>query len=228
MAIPLNVNIKRFFITAVAGITGLLIVLGVLLISGRLLQAIPLTGIGEYVVAAEKIEGTEFKMFPQIEMTKNLISTTNTSIELGHATIEGLMLKKNLNVSDVFDSYGVSNIDIVATSTIEITGKNLKLNVYDVKVKYPQFIDLQVQEKSSDMTERKLKQKVLGINIDNPLVANKLLTDENPQAVLKELDLTSVDLLLKDAELTTQYLSAKNILINPLGLRVKLENNLKD
>ncbi|MFA8438423.1 hypothetical protein [Pueribacillus sp. YX66] len=228
MAIPLNVNIKRFLITAVAGITGLLIVLGVLLISGRLLQAIPLTGIGEYVVAAEKIEGTEFKMFPQIEMTKNLISTTNTSIELGHATIEGLMLKKNLNVSDVFDSYGVSNIDIVATSTIEITGKNLKLNVYDVKVKYPQFIDLQVQEKSSDMTERKLKQKVLGINIDNPLVANKLLTDENPQAVLKELDLTSVDLLLKDAELTTQYLSAKNILINPLGLRVKLENNLKD
>lgn len=191
---PLNINVNRFWKSAGTGIVGLIALLLTLLVTGALLRVFPITGIGEYVVAAEKIEGTHFILFPELHPQDNEESLPIAVVKLGHATIDGLILKKNVDLNAVLDLYGISNIDIIATSSKGVRGGDLNL-------------------------------KVTGLHVEDPQLDNLQVAEDNPDDSLREIDLTASELVLRNAEIYTHFMNARDIEINPLGLKVKVMNN---
>lgn len=187
---PLNINVKRCLKVSSFGTLGLILLLLILLFTGALLAAFPLTGIGEYVVAAEKIEGKEFKLIP--ELSKN--STTVGYIQLKEAKIDDLFLSKNVNLSGVLITYGVSDIDIIVAIKKKINGTDLMMYVTGIDARETGFLDLGVVESKNDYFKT-------GVELD------------------------TVELLLNDAKLYTHHLVAKEIYINPLGLRIHVHQN---
>lgn len=183
---PLNINIKRFLKVTGFGTLGLILLLLTLLITGALLAAFPITGIGEYVIAAEKIEGSDFKLIPELSEK----STTLGYIQLKNAKIDDLFITKNVNLSGALKTYGVSDIDINVAIHKKINGSDLYLYVTGIDAKTTDFTNLGVLENESEYFST-------------------------------GLELETVELLLSDAKLYTHHLTAKEIYINPLGLRIK-------
>lgn len=187
---PLNINVKRCLKVSGFGTLGLILLLLILLFTGALLAAFPLTGIGEYVVAAEKIEGKDFKLIP--ELSKN--STTVGYIQLKEAKIDDLFLSKNVNLSGVLKNYGVSDVDIIVAIKKKISGSDLFMYVTGIDAKETGFSDLGVVENENEYFST-------GVELD------------------------TVELLLNDAKLYTNHLVAREIYINPLGLRIQVNQN---
>lgn len=187
---PLNINVKRCLKVSSFGTLGLILLLLILLFTGALLAAFPLTGIGEYVVAAEKIEGKEFKLIPELKGE----STTVGFIQLKEAKIDDLFLSKNVNLSGVLITYGVSDIDIIVAIKKKINGTDLLMYVTGIDARETGFLDLGVVESKNDYFKT-------GVELD------------------------TVELLLNDAKLYTHHLVAKEIYINPLGLRIHVHQN---
>mgnify|MGYP001207744622 FL=1 len=187
---PLNINVKRCLKVSSFGTLGLILLLLILLFTGALLAAFPLTGIGEYVVAAEKIEGKEFKLIPELKGE----STTVGFIQLKEAKIDDLFLSKNVNLSGVLKTYGVSDIDIIVAIKKKINGTDLLMYVTGIDARETGFLDLGVVESKNDYFKT-------GVELD------------------------TVELLLNDAKLYTHHLAAKEIYINPLGLRIHVHQN---
>lgn len=187
---PLNINVKRCLKVSSFGTLGLILLLLILLFTGALLAAFPLTGIGEYVVAAEKIEGKEFKLIPELKGE----STTVGFIQLKEAKIDDLFLSKNVNLSGVLITYGVSDIDIIVAIKKKISGSDLFMYVTGIDARETGFLDLGVVESKNDYFKT-------GVELD------------------------TVELLLNDAKLYTHHLVAKEIYINPLGLRIHVHQN---
>lgn len=187
---PLNINVKRCLKVSSFGTLGLILLLLILLFTGALLAAFPLTGIGEYVVAAEKIEGKEFKLIPELKGE----STTVGFIQLKEAKIDDLFLSKNVNLSGVLITYGVSDIDIIVAIKKKINGTDLMMYVTGIDARETGFLDLGVVESKNDYFKT-------GVELD------------------------TVELLLNDAKLYTHHLVAKEIYINPLGLRIHVHQN---
>lgn len=187
---PLNINVKRCLKVSSFGTLGLILLLLILLFTGALLAAFPLTGIGEYVVAAEKIEGKEFKLIPELKGE----STTVGFIQLKEAKIDDLFLSKNVNLSAVLKTYGVSDIDIIVAIKKKINGTDLMMYVTGIDARETGFLDLGVVESKNDYFKT-------GVELD------------------------TVELLLNDAKLYTHHLVAKEIYINPLGLRIHVHQN---
>jgi len=187
---PLNINVKRCLKVSSFGTLGLILLLLILLFTGALLAAFPLTGIGEYVVAAEKIEGKEFKLIPELKGE----STTVGFIQLKEAKIDDLFLSKNVNLSGVLKTYGVSDIDIIVAIKKKINGTDLLMYVTGIDARETGFLDLGVVESKNDYFKT-------GVELD------------------------TVELLLNDAKLYTHHLVAKEIYINPLGLRIHVHQN---
>lgn len=65
----LSIERKRFWMFSGIGYTALAVVISLLFFTGTVFAAFPLTGIGGFVIAADKITGTGFKLYPQIGET---------------------------------------------------------------------------------------------------------------------------------------------------------------
>lgn len=190
MTNPLNINIKRFWKTTGVGISLLVVLLVILFITGYLLAAFPITGIGEYVVAAEKIEGTDFTLLPKWEPKHEW---TKAHIFLNEAKIDNLFLSKTVNLSGALQLYGLTDLDIVVAIYKGIDGGNLNLEVTGIDVNESNFSNLQVI---------------------------KLETEDFSSNV----SLETMKLELVDAQLHTNFLTAEQIHLNPLGIRIHLNN----
>lgn len=190
MANALNVNKKRLGIIGGAGSLGLVTLLVTLLMTGTALAAFPISGVGGFVVAADKITGEDFKLYPQIGETEERSAWAQAGVDLGTATIEGLVLSKNINTENALGNYGINSVDLKVTSSGgDVEGENLKLLVSGIDAGNASFKGLEVTEHKTD----------------NPL---------------NVIDLEAPTLKLTDAELNTHYLSAGSIGIPGMKLKI--------
>ncbi|PWA13035.1 hypothetical protein DCC39_02580 [Pueribacillus theae] len=195
MVDALNVNKKRLGIIGGAGGAGLIALLLSLFLTGSAFAAFPIAGVGGFVIAADKIEGTDFKLYPQLGETEKKAAWGQAAVELGTAKINGLKLSKNIDLQGALDAYNVETVDVMVTSGAGVDGKDLKLRVTGIKSENSTFTNLEVAEHYTD----------------NPL---------------KSIDLKAPTLVLDKPELNTHFLSASNIGIP--GLKVKIIANMKD
>lgn len=150
MVNALNVNKKRLGIIGGIGGTGLLALLLSLFLTGSVFAAFPISGVGGFVIAADKIEGSNFKLYPQLGPTEHKGTWGNAAVELGSATINGLVLSKNIDLRGALDAYGITDVDVVVTSTDGVQGENLKLRVTGIDAQDSQFTNLKVEEHYTD------------------------------------------------------------------------------
>lgn len=150
MTNALNVNKKRLGIIGGIGGTGLLALLLTLFLTGSVFAAFPIAGVGGFVIEAAKIEGNNFKLYPQLGPTEHNSTWGNAAIDLGGATIDGLVLSKKIDLRGALDAYGIRDVDVVVTSTSGVSGQNLKLRVTGIDAQNSQFANLNVQEYKTD------------------------------------------------------------------------------
>lgn len=167
MTNALNVNKKRLGIIGGIGATGLLALLLTLFLTGAVFAAFPIAGVGGFVIQAAKIEGKNFKLYPQLGPTEQKSTWGNAAIDLGEAKINGLVLSKKIDLRGALDAYGIKDVDVVVTASSQVEGQNLKLRVTGIDAEGSQFANLQVTEHYTDNPLNVIDLKANSLNLTN-------------------------------------------------------------
>ncbi len=146
----LNVDKKRLGIIGGIGGTGLLALVLTLFLTGSVFAAFPISGVGGFIVAADSIKGTDFKLYPQLGPTENKNPWGNAAVDLGTATIDGLVLSKNIDLGGALAAYDIESVEVAVTANGSVQGDNLKLRVTGIDAGNAQFSNLKVQEYHTD------------------------------------------------------------------------------
>ncbi|KYD19667.1 DUF6230 family protein [Saccharococcus caldoxylosilyticus] len=171
----LNVNKKRLAIIGGAGMLGLIALLLVLFMSGTVFAAFPLSGVGGFIISADKITGTNFKLYPSLGETENKPVWAQAAIDLESATINGLMLSKNINTESALGSYNVKSVDVIVTGG-DVVGKNLKLRVSGIESDNTLFKNLQVKEYYTDNPLNVIDLQAPNLTLDHPKLNTHFLS----------------------------------------------------
>lgn len=166
MANALNVDRKRLGIIGGIGMA-LLALLFALFMTGSVFAAFPISGVGGFVIAADKIKDTDFKLYPQLGPTEHKSTWGNAAIDLGTATIHGLVLSKNIDLRGALDTYGIKDVDVVVTSSSGVKGENLKLRVTGIDAENSQFTNLKVEEHTTDNPLNVIDLKAPTLELEN-------------------------------------------------------------
>lgn len=148
MVNALNINKKRFISLAFANGIGLFTLLAILFFTGTGYAAFPITGVGGFVIEANKITGNNFTMQPKTGETELHENWGQASIELGNTTIDGLVLTKKISLDGALAEYGISNIEFIVTSDSSVGGNNVRLGVTGLVASHSDFRNLKVNENS--------------------------------------------------------------------------------
>lgn len=154
MVNALNINKKRFGIIASIGSFSLIALLVTLLLTGTVFAAFPLAGVGGFTVKADKIEGKDFKLYPELGPTEKNANWVNAAVKLdGQTKIQGLNLIKTLGLDGAFSSYGIQRVDIVITSETDVEGQGLFLKVTGINAIDSLFEDLNISEDTGSLNK---------------------------------------------------------------------------
>ncbi|OUM87025.1 MAG: hypothetical protein BAA01_16570 [Bacillus thermozeamaize] len=152
----LHIDRKRFLIMGGVGYAALIALLAALLLTGTVFAAFPVAGIGGFVIAADKIVGDGFKLYPSLGETSEKPSWPQAAVDLSSATISGLNLSKDLDVSGALGNYGIHKVLVEITATQDVVGQGLKLRISGLAADRAEFDTLDVKEKHSDNPLNKL------------------------------------------------------------------------
>jgi hypothetical protein len=171
----LNVNKKRLGIIGGAGMLGLIALLLVLFMSGTVFAAFPLSGVGGFVISADKITGTNFKLYPSLGETENKPVWAQAAIDSESATINGLVLSKNINTESALGSYNIKSVDVIVTGG-DVVGQNLKLRVSGIESDNTLFKNLQVKEYYTDNPLNVIDLQAPNLTLDHPKLNTHFLS----------------------------------------------------
>ncbi len=142
----LQISKRRFALTAGAGFAALTVLIVTLFLTGTLFAAFPITGVGGFVIAADKITGDKFQLWPAIGETEQKSVWPQAAIDLGTATIQKLNLWKDLDTSGPLGSYGIYKVKVVVGANGDVTGSGLKLRVSGLTAESASFSNLDIKE----------------------------------------------------------------------------------
>lgn len=167
MVNALNINKKRFRIVAGVGSFALIALLITLLMTGTVFAAFPLAGVGGFTVKADKIQGVDFELYPEIGPTEKKDPWVNAAINIdGQTTINGLELIKTIDVETVLNAYNVKTVDIIVSSGAGVSAQGLQLRVTGL------------QSDDSLLTGLEISEGTDGLNKAFVLAADALNLDE--------------------------------------------------
>lgn len=131
-----------------AGSIGLIVILTILFLTGNVLAAFPITGVGGFLIEAEKIDGRDFSLRAKTGDTELKKNWGQASVGLGSVTITGLVLSKSIHLGSALDRYGISDLDIVIIpgQNANVTGNNLTLGTTGLTASYAKFGTLKAEE----------------------------------------------------------------------------------
>lgn len=142
-------NRRRFWIAATAGYVALAAVLATLIATGTVFAAFPLSGIGGFVVAADRIEGTGFTLSPAIGDTSEKQFWPQGAVQLDGVKIDGLNLSKELNLGPFR-----AIVEISATGRVE--GRGVSMNISGMQAEKAEFNQMRIDEKYSQDVFQKI------------------------------------------------------------------------
>jgi len=164
----LSINKKAFVITTGIGYAFLMALLATLFFSGTILAAFPIGGVGGFVVAADKIVGTDFKLAPTLGQTQESASWPQGAVDLGSVEIDGMELSKEIDVSAALGtSYNIGTAKVVITTNGKVTGQNIKMNITGMVADQATFQTMKVEEKYSNPLEA-LGLSAARMELENP------------------------------------------------------------
>ncbi|ADG05805.1 DUF6230 family protein [Kyrpidia tusciae] len=161
-------NRKRFFAASGVGLGGLVVLLASLFLTGTVYAAFPLTGIGGFVISADEIIGQQMNLYPALGQTSEQSIWPQAAIELSSATIKGLNLTKDLDVSKELGNFGMNKVKVVIGATKDVQGSGLKLRITGLQADQANFSTFDMEEKYSDNPLNKLGMTSSQIDLVKP------------------------------------------------------------
>ncbi|PZN13406.1 MAG: hypothetical protein DIU69_00555 [Bacillota bacterium] len=151
-------NRRRFWMAAAAGYLALAVVLATLIATGTVFAAFPLSGIGGFVVAADRIEGTGFSLTPALDNTSEQGIWPQGAVQLAEVKIRGLNLSKELSIGTLR-----AIVEISAEGTVNGTG--VTMNISGMKADRAEFSEMKIDENYSTNVLQKI-----GLTADSMLL----------------------------------------------------------
>ncbi|MFZ5597348.1 MAG: DUF6230 family protein [Bacillota bacterium] len=129
----LNINRRRFILTGGIGFSALLAVLVTLLLTGTVFAAIPIAGIGGFMVTADQIVGHGFQLVPTIgdtnsgQMSKGFSMFPMAQNSFADITISGMNLSKKIDLSQFPFTY--QTVELVVEPSGDVTSTDMIMNM---------------------------------------------------------------------------------------------------
>lgn len=207
-----NVNRKRFLVSGSFGFGMLVVLLAVLITTGSVSAAIPITGFGGFEVKAERIYGENFELVPTFSDTNGEGTDPETLYPaaqnyLERATIDGLQLKKVLDISKVMPG---KKVEIIITSGDGVTGEGVFMYVTSMLADSASFTTL-------EMDENMIAQQPAYIK--DPVTGNKERVTPETGA---EIGQKAATMELTNATITCTYMANDKITIPGMNLELNL------
>lgn len=187
----LSINRKRFLVTMGAGYALLAAVLVTLLLTGTVFAAFPLSGIGGFVVAADKIVGEGFKLVPTIGDTSERSVWPQGAVTLDSVTISGLTLTKEIDTGDLAGLVGgIEKVVVEISANGRVNGEGVTMHIS-------------------------------GMTADRAVFTNMTIDEKYSVIPLGKVDLEAPTLDLTNAELNTHTLMTRSISLPGMKLKIK-------
>ncbi len=164
----LHIDRKRFLIMGGVGYAALIALLAALLFTGTVFAAFPLAGIGGFVVAADEIIGSGFKLSPAIGETSEKSLWPQAGVELDSVTIKGMNLSKELDVSGSLGNYGIHKVLVEIIATQDVQGQGVNMRITGMVADRAEFSSMEVNEKYSENPLNKLGLTADTMELTNP------------------------------------------------------------
>lgn len=206
----LNLNKKLFFWSLGLTLGSLFSVLVTLAHTGNLFAAMPLAGVGGFVIEADKITGTNFELIPAVGDT-NLANKEQESwtafpqsqTTMATVNIWGLKLYKNIDLSHL--GFPVANyvqvlVEANTTDSKYVSGTQLLMNADQIEAEQIDFGDLVMDENMAT---------------DHP----NLVTGEDNKA---DIGMKASSVTLTNAKINAHFMTTKTMTIPGMKLTLHL------
>lgn len=144
----LNINKRRFMITGSVGFGILAVLLALLIATGSVFAAIPMTGMGGFEVSATRISGTGFELIPAVtdingEGTNPESLWPAAQNYLATTTIDGLKITKTLDIGKLMPG---KKCEIVVSAANGVTGEGVLMYLTNLTADSASFTSLEMDE----------------------------------------------------------------------------------
>lgn len=190
---------------------GVVAVVGLLFLSTGTAFAVPVAGIGGFVIEADSIEGDDLLLYPGVSETSEAGDYPQVVIEMRETEIEGLVLTKEIDL----DGYDGVPLDGTAEVTIEtdenVTSDQIFLRSPALEAQEATFSGFELSEQGSDDL--------------NEAFSIRAPTNETPDT--RQIDLDGGEnpgLVMDDARIQATYLATNQITLGGLSLDVSYDD----
>lgn len=201
---------KRRLAISTAVSFGVVVLIGVLVVSSGVAYAVPLAGVGGFTVEADEIRGDGMFIYPDVEETSEQDAVPVAVTELQSAEIDGLVLTKTMDASPLPGLDGTMTVQISqgGNQTVETGQQMLKFS--RLQAGGSQFSGQVINEYNSDNPREQFDITAPGEAQEGQTVN---ITGQEP------------GLVLRDAEIQTHYLAVSSISIPDLQFDVTYDES---
>lgn len=191
---------------------GVVAIVGMLFLSTGTAFAAPISGIGGFVINADRIEGDDLILYPGDADAENASQYPQGVVELSAVDIENLRLIKTFNLNQ-YQMNGNARIVITAgNDNQDATASSLLLKTPQLSADSATFSGLTIDETQSS-------------EIDQVLT---LRAPNSPSVSTRQVSLnggSNPGLVLEDPSIRATYLATNEITLPSLGLEVQFDSD---
>jgi hypothetical protein len=164
-----NFSKKAFWTSMASGF----LLLGLLLISfgiSGVAYAVPIAGVGDFMVKFDKLEGTGYKFYPKLGETSSSDATPQGTNLIKDLTITNLQLYKDFKLGGK-----TIRVKITASKPVKITGLQQDAGLIEANAT---FSNLTLREKHSSDWQKQFEQTSTKITLENASLKTHYLFQE--------------------------------------------------
>jgi hypothetical protein len=202
---------KKLLAKSTGASLGVVAIIGLVFLSTGTAFALPISGIGGFLIQADRIEGDDLLLYPGLADGSERENYPHAIVEIRDQEIEGLRLSKTFDLSDYTGVVDGRARLVIESDGDPVTINQLFLKTPELNADEAQFSGLEISENdSSDFEE--------SFSIEAP--------SDMPET--RSLDFEETDdpgIVLDDAEIRATYLTTDEITLPNLALSFQLDTD---
>jgi hypothetical protein len=202
---------KKLLAKSTGASLGVVAIIGLVFLSTGTAFALPISGIGGFLIQADRIEGDDLLLYPGLADGSERENYPHAIVEIRDQEIEGLRLSKTFDLSDYTGVVDGRARLVIESDGDPVTINQLFLKTPELNADEAQFSGLEISENDSGDFEE-------SFSIEAP--------SDMPET--RSLDFEETDdpgIVLDDAEIRATYLTTDEITLPNLALSFQLDTD---
>lgn len=191
---------------------GVVAIVGLVFLTSGTAFSLPVAGIGGFTIQADRVEGDDLLLYPSLSDTSQVADYPHTTIELRNSSIEGLELRKRIDLGNYFGNGIDGTARFVIMTDRDVSTDGLLLRSPALDAEESTFNGFELSETATSDLNR----------------AFSIRAPSEPQAEARQFDLTGGEnpgLILENTTIRATYLATNRISLPGLALRVEYDED---